>query len=73
MRNREKCPIFRIEQSFPQTLLGVYIEGAREIIEYEQFGLPIQHSRSGRSLFLSARELYPLRSDHRIKAIFEFQ
>ena len=60
-----------VGQPFPEGLLGLDIEAARQIVEDEQLRLPDEHACGGGPSLLSAGEFYSTRPHDGIQTVFE--
>ena len=59
------------QQTLPQRLLCLHIQGAGEVVEDEQGRLAHKHARRGRPLYLPARQTHAARPHDRGQPLFQ--
>ena len=59
----------RRRKSLPQLLLSLHVQGARQIVEYQQLRVAHEHARRGATLHLPAGEAHATRPDQRIQTM----
>lgn len=63
VRNDEAGRFVQLRDTLPQLLLGLHVQCAGNVVEYQQLGITHEHAGCGCALHLPARELQSARAD----------